>query len=62
MALKCARLLSGVRPSASADAIQPSRARAVRGPYARCYKTLRSVLLSAGLVTGLTAAWWSTTR
>src|SRR2546422_3451922 len=33
MAPKCARLLSGARPSASADAIQPFGVRAVCGPW-----------------------------
>ena len=62
MVPKCARLLSGARPSARTDAIQPywreGRLRAV----ARWCKMLRPVAVSAGLVIGAVLALCSMVR
>ena len=62
MAAKCARLLSGGRPSAIADAIQPSRREGRLRAVARWCKTLRPIVLSTGLVSGIVLALCSVVR
>jgi conjugative transfer signal peptidase TraF len=62
MGPKCARLLSSGRPSASAKAIQPSRREGRLRAVARWCKTLRPIVLSTGLVSGIVLALCSVVR
>ena len=59
---KCARLLSGGRPSASADAIRPSRREGRLRAVARWCKTLRPAVLSTGLASGVVLGLCSVVR
>ena len=59
---KCARLLSGGRPSASEDAIRLSRREGRLRAVARWCKTLLPVVLSTGLASGLVLALCSVVR
>src|SRR5436190_20540147 len=59
---KCAQLLSGGRPSASEDAIRLSRREGRLRAVARRCKTLRPVVLSTGLVSGIVLALCSVVR
>src|SRR3989454_8392231 len=59
---KCARLLSGGRPSASEDAIRRSRREGRLRAVARWCKTLLPVVLSTGLASGLVLALCSVVR
>ena len=62
MARKCARLLSGGRPSAITDAIQPSRRKGRLRAVARWCKTVLPMVLSTGLVNGIVLALCSMVR
>src|SRR5436853_3892322 len=62
MAPKCARLLSGGRPSAIGDAIQPSRRKGRLRAVARWCKTVRPIVLSTGLVSGIVLALCTVVR
>ena len=62
MARKCARLLSGGRPSAITDAIQPSRRKGRLRAVARWRKTLLPMVLSTGLVSGIVLALCTVVR
>src|SRR3989441_10314331 len=59
---KCARLLSGGRPSASEDAIRLSRREGRLRAVARWCKTLLPVVLSTGLASGLVLGLRSVVR
>ena len=59
---KCARLLSGGRPSASEDLIRLSRREGRLRAVARWCKTLLPVVLSTGLASGLVLALCSVVR
>src|SRR5207244_933762 len=56
MVPNCARLLSGVRPSALADVVRSSRREARLRAAAGRRKTLRPIVLSTGLVSGIVLA------
>ena len=53
---KCVRLLSNARPAARADSVQSSRREARPRAAARWCKTVRPVVLSTGLVSGIVLA------
>ena len=62
MVPKCARLLSGAPPSATSGARRPAPREGRQGAVARGWKTLRPVLVSTGLVSGIVPALCSVVR